>query len=145
MSEAVTTEIKDVKGRCHCGAVHLTAQVDPGRVYVCHCADCQSLTGSAFRVVVPVVPGSLRVVGQVKEYARTAESGAVRLQVFCPECGTPLFARSDSAVGLATLRVGALFERGELKPSAQLWRRSALPWVDQLGTVPACEHQELLV
>lgn len=133
-----------VTGRCHCGAVALSAEVHPARVFVCHCADCQVLTGSAFRVVAPVVPGSLRVEGRVKEYARTADSGAVRLQVFCPECGTPLYAVSADPGGLASVRVGVLAERDRLTPTAQLWRRSALPWVDALPGVPACERQELL-
>jgi hypothetical protein len=133
-----------VHGACHCGAVRLTAEVNEAKVFVCHCADCQVLTGSAFRVVVPVVPGSLSVEGAVKEYARTAESGAVRLQVFCPECGTPLYARSEQVNGLATLRVGVLSERDQLTPTAQLWQRSALPWVYGLGEVPGCQQQELL-
>ena len=134
----------DVHGQCHCGAVHLTAKVNPAKVFVCHCVDCQVLTGSAFRVVVPAVPGSMKVEGEVKEYARTAESGAVRLQAFCPECGTPLFARSEAADGLATLRVGALAERDQLIPAAQLWRRSAQPWVHSLADLPGCQRQELL-
>jgi len=133
-----------VTGRCHCGAVSLVAEVNPARVFVCHCADCQVLTGSAFRVVAPVMPGSLQVTGNVKGYARTADSGAVRWQYFCPECGTPLYAGSQDGTGLATVRVGVLAERDRLPPSAQLWRRSALPWVDGLGGVPACEQQELL-
>jgi hypothetical protein len=133
-----------VHGRCHCGAVRLSADVQPARVFVCHCADCQVLTGSAFRVVAPVVPGSLQVTGNVKGYARTADSGAVRWQFFCPECGTPLYAGSQDGTGLATVRVGVLAERHRLPPTTQLWRRSALSWVDGLGEVPACERQELL-
>jgi len=134
----------NVQGQCHCGAVHLTAEVQPARVFVCHCNDCQVLTGSAYRVVVPVVPGSLQVQGAVKSYARTADSGAVRFQFFCPTCATPLYAGTQDGAGLATVRVGVLQERALLTPTAQLWRRSALPWVDALGAVPACEGQELL-
>ena len=133
-----------VHGACHCGAVRLTARIQPSRILVCHCTDCQVLTGSAFRVVAPVVPGSLEVQGAVKEYARTADSGAVRLQVFCPECGTPVYARSAGADGMATVRVGILAERQALTPVTQLWRRSALPWVDRLAGVAGCERQELL-
>jgi hypothetical protein len=133
-----------VTGGCHCGAVSLAAEVNPARVFVCHCADCQVLSGSAFRVVAPVVPGSLQVTGNVKAYAKTAESGAVRWQCFCPECGTPLYAGGQDGAGLATVRVGILHERNQLAPTAQLWRRSAVPWVGSLGDVPACERQELL-
>jgi hypothetical protein len=133
-----------VHGQCHCGAVCLTAEVSPSKVFVCHCTDCQVLTGSAFRVVAPVVPGSLNVDGHVKGYARTADSGAVRWQFFCPECGTPLYAGAQDEAGLATVRVGVLRESAQLTPIAQLWRRSALPWVDLLSEVAACEQQELL-
>ena len=141
-----TTELKPMKvhGRCHCGAVHLTAVVRSQRVFVCHCSDCQQLTGSAFRVVVPVVPGTLQIKGNVTEYPRVAESGAVRLQAFCPTCGSPLYARSDDASGIATLRTGCLAERDQLQPTAQLWQRSALPWVGELSSIPGCERQELL-
>lgn len=138
------TQPMSVSGRCHCGAVHLLAQVDSSRVFVCHCTDCQVLTGSAYRVVVPVVAGSLVLTGHIKEYARTADSGSVRLQAFCPECGTPLLARSADPQGLATLRVGVLDQRAQLEPVAQLWKSSSLPWVDGLSGLPACAKQELL-
>lgn len=133
-----------VTGRCHCGAVHLRALVDRSRVFVCHCADCQVLTGSAYRVVVPALAGSCEVTGPVSQYARRADSGAVRLQVFCPTCGTPLMATSADGQGLATLRVGVLDQRAALAPVAQLWQRSALPWVQDLQGVPGCAQQELL-
>ena len=131
-----------VTGQCHCGQVKLAEQIHPHRVFICHCVDCQVLTGSAFRVVSPALPGTLQVQGQVTEYARTADSGAVRLQAFCPNCGTPLYARSQDAVGMATLRVGALDQRRDLPPVRQLWRHSALPWVDGVPTVPCSERQE---
>jgi hypothetical protein len=133
-----------VTGRCHCGAVQLRALVDPSRVFVCHCSDCQVLTGSAYRVVVPALAGSCELTGPVTEYARRADSGAVRLQVFCPTCGTPLLAQSADGQGLATLRVGVLDQRADLAPVAQLWQRSALPWVQGLHDVPGCAQQELL-
>lgn len=133
-----------VNGQCHCGAVHVSAQVDPARVFVCHCTDCQVMTGSAFRVVVPVLAESLVVQGETTQYAKTADSGAVRWQCFCPACGTPLFARAECAGGVTTLRVGVLDQRARLVPAVQLWQRSALPWVHALADTPSCQRQELL-
>jgi len=133
-----------VTGHCHCGAVQLRALVNPSRVFVCYCSDCQVLTGSAYRVVVPALAGSCELTGPVTEYARRADSGAVRLQVFCPACGTPVLAKSADGQGLATLRVGVLGQRAELLPVAQLWQRSALPWVNALSDIPACAQQALL-
>ena len=37
-----------IHGSCHCGAISFTALVDPQKVLICHCADCQKLHGNAF-------------------------------------------------------------------------------------------------
>ena len=42
----------EVDGSCHCGQITYSARVDPSSVSICHCTDCQALTGSAFRVTV---------------------------------------------------------------------------------------------
>src|SRR6516162_11167782 len=36
-------------GHCHCGRISFEAEVDPHAVTICHCTDCQTLTGAAFR------------------------------------------------------------------------------------------------
>lgn len=41
-----------IDGQCHCGYVRYEADIDPTEVSICHCTDCQSLTGSACRVTV---------------------------------------------------------------------------------------------
>lgn len=41
-----------IDGQCHCGRVRYVADIAPEQVSICHCTDCQSLTGSAFRVTV---------------------------------------------------------------------------------------------
>ncbi len=46
-----------VDGGCHCGAIKIEAEADPEKTQVCHCTDCQTATGTAFRVSVPV-PGA---------------------------------------------------------------------------------------
>ena len=42
-----------VHGGCHCGAIRFEAEVDPDKTMMCHCADCQALSATAFRVNVP--------------------------------------------------------------------------------------------
>ena len=46
-----------VDGTCHCGRVTYAADLDPAGVLVCHCTDCQTLSGSAFRTVALTKPG----------------------------------------------------------------------------------------
>ena len=46
-----------VEGSCHCEQIKFEAEVDTTKVTICHCTDCQKLTGAPFRVVVPVAKG----------------------------------------------------------------------------------------
>lgn len=74
-----------VTGRCHCGHVTYEAELDPKRISICHCTDCQALSGSPFRVTAVVPESNLKLTGhQPKLYRKVAESGRVRQQYFCP-------------------------------------------------------------
>jgi len=42
-----------IDGRCHCGEITFEAEVDPEALRICHCTDCQTLSGSAFRANIP--------------------------------------------------------------------------------------------
>ena len=78
-----------IDGACHCRSITYEAEVDPDEVEICHCTDCQPLSASAFRVVVPVPAKDFRILtGTPKNYTQTAESGRKRWMGFCPECGT---------------------------------------------------------
>jgi hypothetical protein len=121
-----------VHGSCHCGLVSFTAEIDPARVMVCHCSDCQTLSGAPFRAAVGAAYSTLVVHGQTKSYVKVAESGNRRAQVFCPECATPLWATAPENPTSVMLRVGCLKERAELHPAVQIWVQSAQPWLAHL-------------
>ena len=126
-----------IDGRCHCGYITYEAEVDPDSVAICHCTDCQTLTGSAFRVVVPAASDRFKLLtGKPKTYIKTAESGAKRPQAFCPECGTSIYSASVGE-GPQTLmvRVGTIRQRAQLRPTAQYWCRSAQDWVTDLASI----------
>ena len=40
-----------IDGHCHCGYITYEADIEPDKTLICHCSDCQTLSGSAFRVV----------------------------------------------------------------------------------------------
>ena len=110
---------------------------------ICHCTDCQMLSGSAFRIVVPTTESSFKLVsGELKIYIETGESGTKRPQAFCPECGTPIY---PSTVGegpkVHVIRVGTSRQRDELVPKVQLWFRSAQHWLDDLDSIRKMEKQ----
>jgi hypothetical protein len=125
-----------IDGSCHCGYITYEADIDPSRVGLCHCTDCQTLTGSAFTTFVPAPREAFRLLGgQPKIYVKTAESGGRRAQAFCPECGSRLYACAEVDPPVFNLRVGTVRQRRELPPRIQLWCRSALQWVMDLDSV----------
>ena len=131
-----------VDGACHCGRIRYAAEIDPAEVTVCHCTDCQALTGTAFRVSVTAAPGDLRIEGEPAVYVKTAESGRRRNQYFCGHCGAPLFANAaGDDPGPWGLRWGGIRQRDRLAPARQIWRRSAAPWVCAFPDAPASEME----
>jgi|PlaIllAssembly_1097288.scaffolds.fasta_scaffold35669_2 hypothetical protein len=134
-----------VTGACHCGAVTFSAEVDEAKVMLCHCTDCQVLSASAFRVGAIVLRDTFAIRGPTKEYRKIGTSGSVRIQVFCPECATGIYSYTPGDAGpYISLRLGGVHQRAELAPRLQLWRRSALPWIDRLADVPGCAEQEAI-
>ncbi len=131
-----------VHGACHCGAIAYEAEVDPARAVVCHCIDCQTLSGAAIRASVPVRLEDFRLLrGAPKTYVKTAESGNRRAQVFCGDCGTPLYSADAVGARTYTLRIGPLAERAQLPPQRQIWCEAALPWTRDLLKVPGTPKQ----
>jgi hypothetical protein len=129
-----------VDGHCHCGGISFEAEIDPGRVSICHCTDCQMLTGSAYRVTVLTSRNAVRLTGKSpKVYVKTGENGQKRLQYFCPDCGSPMFTSGEGAdADEWGIRWGSIRQRRELPPKRQIWRRSAVAWVD-LRELPSRE------
>lgn len=131
-----------VDGRCHCGHISYEAEIDPEAVSICHCSDCQTLSGTAFRTVVAANKEGFRLLsGQPKVYVKTAESGNKRVQAFCPECGTPVYAAAPGDAPVFMLRVGAIAQRAQLKPRRQVWYRSALGWLGEMPALTRIEKQ----
>ena len=126
-----------ITGRCHCGEVTYHAEVDENKVINCHCTDCQIIASSPFRTVVISHPNAVTFTAAApKEYIKTAESGNKRAQGFCGNCGTSLYATSvgdgDKIYGL---RIGAVEQREQLIPKAQIWCRSSPSWLKELNTM----------
>jgi len=131
-----------ITGGCHCGKIAYEAEINPEQVAICHCTDCQILSGTAFRTIVPAKREGFRLLaGEPKIYIKTAESGNKRAQAFCADCGTPLWATSPTDPQVFGLRVGSIRQRNELKPRRQSWFRSAQGWLGELTSLPSIEKQ----
>ena len=131
-----------IHGACHCGSITFTAEIDPARVMACHCSDCQVLSGSPFRAVAVARLDEFQLHGTPKSYVKVAQSGNRRAQVFCPECGTPLYATAPENPTSVVIRLGCVAERAQLGPAVQIWQHSALPWLSALPAVPGSPEQQ---
>ena len=133
----------NVDGRCLCGSVTYEAVIDPERVAICHCTDCQIHSGAAFGWVAGIQGDTFRLLsGTLKTFSKVAESGRVRVLSFCPECGTRIHARTpDDADAFFGLRVGTIRQRDLLTPKRQVWCRSAQGWVFDLSAIPRHDRQ----
>ena len=135
--------IMKIDGSCHCGFIKYEAEVTPEEVYICHCTDCQSISGSPFRWAVSVPEEHFKLLsGEPKTYVKKADSGVTSHQLFCPECASPLY---STAIGDGpksyNLRLGTARQRAQLQPRLQVWCGSAQEWVAVQGNTEKLEKQ----
>ena len=136
-------DLVDVSGSCHCGAIAYRARIDPNAVQICHCRDCQRLTGTAFRTAVPVSPENFHLVrGEPRIYIKVADSGSRRGHAFCGQCGAPVFRQPTDNNPNFSLRIGGLDQASELnRPVRQIWTSRRLGWATELSEIPSFDAQ----
>jgi hypothetical protein len=131
-----------VNGSCHCGQIKYQAEVDPEKAYLCHCRDCQMLSGTAYRASVAAPSNTFRLLsGKPRDYIKTAESGRKRIQAFCPDCGTPIYSTAIENTPVYILRLGCLEQKDMIKLEKQIWCKDAFKWSMTLEQIPQIEKQ----
>jgi hypothetical protein len=130
-----------IDGSCHCGKITYEAAIDPDYVIICHCTDCQAVSGAPYRANVPVLAEKFKLRGEPKTYVKTAASGNEMTLAFCGECGSALYSTKKGDQAIFNLRLGAVKQRAELTPKAQYWCGSAMPWAMDLGAIPQSPDQ----
>ncbi len=132
-----------INGSCHCGAILYEAELDEKSVGICHCTDCQALSASAFRTIGVVQAENFNLLkGNPKIYVKTGESGNLRQQAFCDNCGSGIYSCSASEKPEAyNIRMGTVEHRSELPPQFQIWCSSAQPWLPAIDTSVKLDKQ----
>lgn len=118
-------------GHCLCGNITYTCAAEtPMLTGICHCADCQRSSGSAFSVLVGVPIKSLQISGDsLKVYDTMGEDrGALAHRSFCGNCGSPIMSVLDDMPDMAVLKAGTLNDTSWLQPELEVWTGSAQPW-----------------
>lgn len=113
-------------GGCSCGAIRYEIATFPLLLYTCNCTDCQTSSGSAFALNMPVATKSFRILqGTPKPWRRASPSGVDVASWFCSECGARLYGERDGRPETVNLRAGTLDDTSWLVPVAHLFMKSA--------------------
>ena len=128
-------------GGCACGAVRYECEAAPVFMAYCHCRDCQRASGGAFSPMLAVPAASVTLLqGKPRYHAGQSDSDYCASRGFCPECGTPLFVRSEKAADFLCIKPGSLDDPSWFKPQADLWTRSVQPWMHLDPGLPKFER-----
>jgi hypothetical protein len=130
-----------IEGKCHCGKISYEAEIDPERVVICHCTDCQTNSGAPYRANVPAETDKFKLHGEPKTYVKIANSGNKLVTAFCGDCGSALYSTKAENPLVFNLRLGAVKQRAQLTPKAQFWCSSAMPWVMDISHIPRSPDQ----
>ena len=118
----------EVNGSCHCGEIEIAAKIKKSDVRACHCTDCQKMSGAPMRAIAVAPAQEIIIKGNPKEYIKIGDSGNKRIQAFCSNCGTQLFA-SDIKKTTFNLRAGFLEQRDQLVPEQHVFIQSSVNWI----------------
>ena len=131
-----------VTGSCHCGALTYEAELNLENVVICHCTDCQRLSGSAFRTVAMTESGAFKfLTGKPKTYVKSGDSGQKRVQTFCPDCGSPIYSTSvGEGPKVYGVRLGTVDQRDQIVPNKQKWIGSSHSWTQEISLIPLTDR-----
>jgi hypothetical protein len=130
-----------VQGSCRCGKITYAADVDPESVIICSCVD------SAASVATPA--GSFRLhSGDPMRFVGVAESGTIRLDSVCADCGSVIYSSAATESFAAAepqkywLYTSWLKERSKLCPKKVIRCRLTCGTMDMKQPPPGMEKRE---
>lgn len=117
-------------GGCLCGSIRY--ECDREHLFggaICHCRDCQYVSGGGPGTVVAVPDAALRLLhGDLQSFTVKGDSASDVTRQFCGNCGTPMFSELAVAPGLKIIKVGTFDDPSFFTPEMIVWTSSAQPW-----------------
>ena len=118
-----------LEGGCLCRRVRYEVRVQPFTLVVCHCSICQSRTGSAYSMTLPVARDGFAVaLGTTITRDLPGASGALLTQHFCEQCLVRTHTEPHTNPSVTYVRPGTLDDRTWLRPAAQIWTSVGHSW-----------------
>jgi len=116
-----------ISGGCLCGRTQFETNREPVMQILCHCTDCQTVSGSAFYTayIVPLESVTLTK-GEPGGFSVKSDKGRDNRRRFCKDCGTRLWAELE--MGFASVNGMALGDRSHFNPTHNHRLETAPGW-----------------
>ena len=116
-----------LRGSCLCGAVRFEVDEPFERIVQCHCASCKKLSGGVGTTNGRARRESIRIV-VAEDSLRIFRPEEGTAKTFCSVCGSNLFGGGWPKSPTASVRLSAIDDTIDEKPSAHIYVRSVAPW-----------------
>lgn len=113
---------------CACGQLMAVCRGEPAKISLCHCADCQRRTGSAFGIAAFFRKQDMTASGESHVFNRGADSGFDIDFHFCPRCGSTLFWYPARMADFVAVAPGGFGDPDFPAPEQAVYVHRAMPW-----------------
>ncbi|MCK6503496.1 GFA family protein [Myxococcota bacterium] len=134
---APPAQAAELRGQCHCGAVHVRLPADSAGIVACHCADCQKLHGNFFALL---AADASHVTWEGEEHVRWYRSSPHNERSFCARCGSRLAKRPVEG-GRIMVSAGLFGRDLPHKVTKNLWLQDKPGWYEAPRTGPVTPEE----
>ncbi len=115
-------------GQCACGDIRYSTTGAPQFSVICHCRQCQRISGAGHGAQFAVAVETTRLEGEVQFYEQTADSGNRVSCGFCGNCGSPVLKKTTKLPELYFFHAATMDNPELYKPEVVVDEDAKQPW-----------------
>lgn len=115
-------------GQCMCGTIKYHCQSEPKFSLLCQCRQCQKITGTGHAAQFAIDAIDTKIIGTVKTFLMTSDSGNDVMSAFCGNCGNPIYKTTSMMPDTYVFHAATLNDPNIFKPDFSVYSKSAQPW-----------------
>lgn len=119
-----------ITGACSCGRFTYSCSKAPIWSVNCHCHSCQKASGAPFVSAFSIPADGFAWHGETLSFRRLAEAGAIVTTAHCRDCGSRVFAQSESATHLVNVFASTLSDPSGFVAISNVYLSEAAPWIE---------------
>lgn len=117
-----------VSGQCACGNIRYTTTASPKFTLICHCRQCQRISGSGHTAQFAVPIDETEIAGEVRFWEQIADSGNTVSSGFCETCGCPVLKKTTKLPDMYFFHAATLDDPSMFVPQIVVYEDSKPPW-----------------